>query len=139
MAASECNRDMVYFTFGDTGLMSELKGVHDYLFGRGATVGDLYKIVASYHSDMAKNSSGAQSDLYEYVRLSLSFDQETDDEDEISDKGDGAPPRVMEQMEPVMDQTEEVQETSVKRQAGTSSPTNSDSKQTKLTDYYKPK
>ena len=51
---------MVYFTFGDTGLMSELKGVHDYLLGRSATVGDLYKIVASYHSDMAKNSSDAQ-------------------------------------------------------------------------------
>ena len=42
LAASQCNRDMVYFTFGDVQLMDKLKKMHNFLYDRDTRSTNLY-------------------------------------------------------------------------------------------------
>ena len=42
LAASQCNRDMVYFTFGDVQLMNKLKKMHNFLYDRDTRSANLY-------------------------------------------------------------------------------------------------
>jgi len=124
LAASQCNRDMVYFTFGDVQLMNKLKKMHNFLYDRDTsiTVGSLYKVVVSYYSDTLK--SGNQQEFFDYVTMSFDFDQSTDDEsEEKSFKGD---------------LTTRTIHTGDHRESPISSK-HTDLKQTQMTKFFKPK
>ncbi|XP_059486052.1 poly(ADP-ribose) glycohydrolase-like isoform X2 [Neocloeon triangulifer] len=54
LAASECERDLVYFTFRDKSLVERLTEVHQLLIEKKATVGNVYKELLGYEHNAGK-------------------------------------------------------------------------------------
>uniref|UniRef100_T1INV1 poly(ADP-ribose) glycohydrolase n=1 Tax=Strigamia maritima TaxID=126957 RepID=T1INV1_STRMM len=48
MAAAECNRDVAYFTFGNSKLCREMFEMYEFLVGKGVTVGNLWNLLVLY-------------------------------------------------------------------------------------------
>ncbi|XP_041066296.1 poly(ADP-ribose) glycohydrolase-like [Carcharodon carcharias] len=69
MAAAQAQRDVVYFTFGDTALMRSISEMHQVLQRSNVTVGQLYNVLAKYSRTALGVSMG--SDLYEFIRSNV--------------------------------------------------------------------
>jgi len=130
MAASECKRDIVYFTFGDDKLSEEICRLYEFMSKHeGVTVGSLYKIIVNYYGDVITKQSN-DMDLYEYVMMSLdlSCDHSTDEEEctTFSDSTEAAGGQPL--------STAAVNNSSTTTHAMSGQ----DLKQTKLTHFFKP-
>ena len=79
MAASENDRDVLYFTFGDEELRDEIYSMYQLLTNANITVGKLYQILVSYVTDVIDQKS--KQTLFEYIEQSLVFHEDTDDDD----------------------------------------------------------
>ena len=65
LAASAAGRDMVYFTFGDTGLEKDLSILQQELTSCGVCVSDVWRVLQSY------NKETPQPPLYQFVLTQL--------------------------------------------------------------------
>ena len=82
MAATQTDRDMCYFTFGDKNLRDTIYDMYSFLQCNDVTVGKLYEILTGYYS-ILKSTRGVQEPLplYKYIKMQLNcYDQETDEE-----------------------------------------------------------
>lgn len=73
LAAAESGRDVVYFTFNDKELMHEVHKMHSLLVEKNKTVGDVYKLLLSYHSEVCKNcfTPRPETKLYTFIYNAL--------------------------------------------------------------------
>uniref|UniRef100_A0A8D0BE08 poly(ADP-ribose) glycohydrolase n=1 Tax=Salvator merianae TaxID=96440 RepID=A0A8D0BE08_SALMN len=83
MAASEAERDVVYFTFGDAELMRDIYNMHTFLTEKGQTVGDVYKLLLRYYNEECRCCSTPRPEvkLYPFIYATVeSYADSTDDE-----------------------------------------------------------
>ncbi|XP_001338257.2 poly(ADP-ribose) glycohydrolase [Danio rerio] len=66
MAAAVVDRDVAYFTFGNTHLANELQKMHDILTQRKVTVGKLYELLKDYCKHYERTRT--PTDLYRFIR-----------------------------------------------------------------------
>lgn len=77
LAAAEAGRDVVYFTFGDSELMTDVYKMHRFLTRRNINVGEVYDLLEQYFSSVCKNCVGRRPDvslysfIYKHLRSSL--------------------------------------------------------------------
>ncbi|XP_012395648.1 poly(ADP-ribose) glycohydrolase isoform X2 [Sarcophilus harrisii] len=69
LAAAAVERDVAYFTFGDSELMRDIYNMHTFLTERGQTVGQIYKLLLRYYHEECKScsSSGPDVKLYPFI------------------------------------------------------------------------
>ncbi|XP_042816191.1 poly(ADP-ribose) glycohydrolase isoform X4 [Panthera tigris] len=69
MAAAVAERDVVYFTFGDSELMRDIYNMHTFLTERKLTVGEVYKLLLRYYNEECRNCStpGPDIKLYPFI------------------------------------------------------------------------
>nr|XP_055201416.1 poly(ADP-ribose) glycohydrolase isoform X3 [Nyctereutes procyonoides] len=69
LAAAVADRDVVYFTFGDSELMRDIYSVHTFLTERKLTVGEVYKLLLRYYNEECRNCStpGPDIKLYPFI------------------------------------------------------------------------
>ncbi|XP_025845596.2 poly(ADP-ribose) glycohydrolase isoform X1 [Vulpes vulpes] len=69
LAAAVADRDVVYFTFGDSELMRDIYSVHTFLTERKLTVGEIYKLLLRYYNEECRNCStpGPDIKLYPFI------------------------------------------------------------------------
>ncbi|XP_049646726.1 poly(ADP-ribose) glycohydrolase [Suncus etruscus] len=69
LAAAVAERDVVYFTFGDSELMRDIYSMHTFLTERKLTVGEVYKLLLRYYSEECRNCStpGPDIKLYPFI------------------------------------------------------------------------
>ncbi|XP_066204296.1 poly(ADP-ribose) glycohydrolase isoform X2 [Saccopteryx leptura] len=69
LAAAVAERDVVYFTFGDTELMRDIYSMHSFLTERKLTVGEVYKLLLRYYNEECRNCStpGPDVKLYPFI------------------------------------------------------------------------
>ncbi|XP_074089242.1 poly(ADP-ribose) glycohydrolase [Macrotis lagotis] len=69
LAAAAAERDVAYFTFGDSELMRDIYSMHTFLTERGQTVGQVYKLLLRYYNEECKScsSSGPDVKLYPFI------------------------------------------------------------------------
>nr|XP_057917014.1 poly(ADP-ribose) glycohydrolase-like isoform X3 [Doryrhamphus excisus] len=69
LAAAEAGRDVAYFTFGDSQLMTDVHDMHSFLTLRNISVGEVYDLLVEYHSTVCKPCSGRRPDtaLYSFI------------------------------------------------------------------------
>jgi poly(ADP-ribose) glycohydrolase len=71
MAASECERDLVYFTFNDSSLKKELEKFYTFISTKSFTVKHLYKALTLYDRLVIKSSKSFQIDLFQFITHNL--------------------------------------------------------------------
>lgn len=83
LAAAEAGRDVVYFTFGDSELMTDVHGMHTFLTQRNISVGEVYDLLGHYYISMCKNCAGRRPDvsLYSFIYKQVSSTPTSDDPD----------------------------------------------------------
>ncbi|XP_041117049.1 poly(ADP-ribose) glycohydrolase isoform X2 [Polyodon spathula] len=79
MAAAEAGRDVAYFTFGDRELMRDVHEMHTFLTQRHVTVGDIYRLLEQYYSNVCRNCLAPRPDQNLY-----SFIYDTDSEEDTA-------------------------------------------------------
>ncbi|XP_033882206.3 poly(ADP-ribose) glycohydrolase isoform X1 [Acipenser ruthenus] len=79
MAAAEAGRDVAYFTFGDRELMGDVHEMHTFLTQRHVTVGDIYRLLEQYYSNVCRNCLTPRPDQNLY-----SFIYDTDSEEDTA-------------------------------------------------------
>ncbi|XP_045697815.1 poly(ADP-ribose) glycohydrolase isoform X1 [Phyllostomus hastatus] len=69
LAAAVAERDVVYFTFGDSELMKDIYSMHTFLTERKLTVGEVYKLLLRYYNEECRNCStpGPDMKLYPFI------------------------------------------------------------------------
>ncbi|XP_049710602.1 poly(ADP-ribose) glycohydrolase isoform X2 [Elephas maximus indicus] len=69
LAAAAAERDVVYFTFGDSELMRDIYSVHTFLTERKLTIGEVYKLLLRYYNEECRNCStpGPDIKLYPFI------------------------------------------------------------------------
>ncbi|XP_077481464.1 poly(ADP-ribose) glycohydrolase isoform X1 [Stigmatopora argus] len=69
LAAAEAGRDVAYFTFGDSQLVTDVHSMHSFLTRRRITVGEVYDLMMQYYNDVCKTCSVQQPDvsLYSFI------------------------------------------------------------------------
>lgn len=69
LAAAVAERDVVYFTFGDSELMRDIYSMHTFLTERKLTVGEVYKLLLQYYNEECRNCStpGPDVKLYPFI------------------------------------------------------------------------
>ncbi|XP_006874659.1 PREDICTED: poly(ADP-ribose) glycohydrolase isoform X1 [Chrysochloris asiatica] len=69
LAAAAAERDVVYFTFGDSELMRDIYSMHTFLTERKLTVGEVYKLLLRYYNEECRNCStpGPEIKLYPFI------------------------------------------------------------------------
>ncbi|XP_072138926.1 poly(ADP-ribose) glycohydrolase isoform X2 [Mobula birostris] len=84
MAAAEAGRDVVYFTFGDRELMTEIHDMHKFLIEKEQTVGQIYKLLERYRSDVCRPCSFSRPNmkLYNFIYDSVVLYLDSTDEDD---------------------------------------------------------
>ncbi|XP_062926484.1 poly(ADP-ribose) glycohydrolase isoform X2 [Mobula hypostoma] len=84
MAAAEAGRDVVYFTFGDRELMTEIHDMHKFLIEKEQTVGQIYKLLERYWSEVCRPCSFSRPNikLYNFIYDSVVLYLESTDEDD---------------------------------------------------------
>ena len=117
MAAAENDRDVLYFTFGDIDLREEIYRMYQRLKNSNITVGKLYEILVSYNHDVIEQKIDQK--LFEYIENCLAFQDDTDEEvNEVTE----------------VNEATEVNEISEVTEVTES---NSQKKQTVMTDFFK--
>ncbi|XP_074152189.1 poly(ADP-ribose) glycohydrolase isoform X3 [Sminthopsis crassicaudata] len=81
LAAAAVERDVAYFTFGDSELMRDIYNMHTFLTERGQTVGQIYKLLLRYYHEECKScsSSGPDVKLYPFIYNIIDSYAETTD------------------------------------------------------------
>ncbi|KAL6094875.1 parg [Pungitius sinensis] len=69
LAAAEAGRDVAYFTFGDSQLMTDVHKMHSFLTQRKISVGEVYDLLGQYHSSVCKSCLTRRPDvsLYSFI------------------------------------------------------------------------
>uniref|UniRef100_G3TPC1 poly(ADP-ribose) glycohydrolase n=1 Tax=Loxodonta africana TaxID=9785 RepID=G3TPC1_LOXAF len=69
LAAAAAERDVVYFTFGDSELMRDIYSMHTFLTERKLTIGEVYKLLLRYYNEECRNCStpGPDIKLYPFI------------------------------------------------------------------------
>ncbi|XP_026171507.1 poly(ADP-ribose) glycohydrolase isoform X3 [Mastacembelus armatus] len=86
LAAAEAGRDIVYFTFGDSQLMTDVHKMHSFLTQRNISVGDIYGLLGQYYSSVCKSCLSQRPDvsLYSFIYQQVSSSLAPDDSDRNS-------------------------------------------------------
>ncbi|XP_056626677.1 poly(ADP-ribose) glycohydrolase [Triplophysa dalaica] len=73
MAAAEAQRDLVYFTFGDTQLLRDVHNIHTLIRRKHITVGSVYGVLQKYYECVCSTASitKAQESLYCFLSKNL--------------------------------------------------------------------
>uniref|UniRef100_A0A669BJZ2 poly(ADP-ribose) glycohydrolase n=1 Tax=Oreochromis niloticus TaxID=8128 RepID=A0A669BJZ2_ORENI len=80
LAAAEAGRDVAYFTFGDSQLMTDVHNMHSFLIQKNISVGKVYDLLGQYYNSECKNCLGRRPDvslysfIYQQVNSSLAPD-----------------------------------------------------------------
>uniref|UniRef100_A0A8C4MSZ4 poly(ADP-ribose) glycohydrolase n=1 Tax=Equus asinus asinus TaxID=83772 RepID=A0A8C4MSZ4_EQUAS len=79
LAAAVTERDVVYFTFGDSELMRDIYSMHTFLTERKLTVGEVYKLLLRYYNEECRNCStpGPDIKLYPFIYHAVESSAET--------------------------------------------------------------
>ncbi|XP_053778126.1 poly(ADP-ribose) glycohydrolase isoform X4 [Desmodus rotundus] len=79
LAAAVAERDVVYFTFGDSELMRDIYSMHTFLTERKLTVGEVYKLLLRYYNEECRNCStpGPDMKLYPFIYHAIESCAET--------------------------------------------------------------
>ncbi|XP_007526552.1 poly(ADP-ribose) glycohydrolase isoform X1 [Erinaceus europaeus] len=79
LAAAVAERDVVYFTFGDSELMRDIYSMHTFLTERKLTVGEVYKLLLRYYNEECRNCStpGPDIKLYPFIYQTVESSAET--------------------------------------------------------------
>ncbi|XP_076980743.1 poly(ADP-ribose) glycohydrolase isoform X2 [Tamandua tetradactyla] len=82
LAAAAAERDVVYFTFGDSELMRDIYSMHTFLTERKLTVGEVYKLLLRYYNEECRNCStpGPDLKLYPFIYHALDACAENTDQ-----------------------------------------------------------
>ncbi|XP_005412616.1 PREDICTED: poly(ADP-ribose) glycohydrolase isoform X1 [Chinchilla lanigera] len=82
LAAAAAERDVAYFTFGDSELMRDIYSMHTFLTERKLTVGEIYKLLLRYYSEECRNCStpGPDIKLYPFIYHAVESCAETADQ-----------------------------------------------------------
>ncbi|KAM6963969.1 poly(ADP-ribose) glycohydrolase [Tautogolabrus adspersus] len=69
LAAAEAGRDVAYFTFGDSKLMTDVHNMHSFLTRRKMSVGKVYDLLGQYYSSVCKSCLSRRPDvsLYSFI------------------------------------------------------------------------
>ncbi|XP_063089848.1 poly(ADP-ribose) glycohydrolase isoform X3 [Cavia porcellus] len=69
LAAAAAERDVAYFTFGDSELMRDIYSMHTFLTERKLTVGEVYKLLLRYYNEECRNCPTPVPDvkLYPFI------------------------------------------------------------------------
>ncbi|KAJ8013541.1 hypothetical protein DPEC_G00030840 [Dallia pectoralis] len=69
MAASEAGRDVAYFTFGDSALMTDIHDMHSFLTENHVTVGAVYGLLDHYYRSVCQNclTRRPKQNLYSFI------------------------------------------------------------------------
>lgn len=81
LAAAAAERDVVYFTFGDSELMRDIYSMHTFLTERKLTVGEVYQLLLRYYNEECRNCSapGPHIKLYPFIYHAAESCTETPD------------------------------------------------------------
>ncbi|XP_004583590.2 poly(ADP-ribose) glycohydrolase isoform X1 [Ochotona princeps] len=81
LAAAAAERDVVYFTFGDSELMRDIYSMHTFLTERKLTVGEVYQLLLRYYNEECRNCStpGPHVKLYPFIYHAAESCTETPD------------------------------------------------------------
>ncbi|XP_038128669.1 poly(ADP-ribose) glycohydrolase-like [Cyprinodon tularosa] len=73
LAAAEAGRDVAYFTFGDSQLMTDVHKMHSFLTQRNISVGEVYDLLGQYYNSVCRNSLSRRPDvsLYSFIYRQL--------------------------------------------------------------------
>ncbi|XP_075313687.1 poly(ADP-ribose) glycohydrolase [Odontesthes bonariensis] len=73
LAAAEAGRDVAYFTFGDSQLMTDVHHMHSFLSQRNISVGEVYDLLGQYYSSVCRSCLGRRPDisLYSFIYQQL--------------------------------------------------------------------
>ncbi|XP_078284503.1 poly(ADP-ribose) glycohydrolase isoform X1 [Rhinoraja longicauda] len=84
MAAAEAGRDVVYFTFGDQELMTEIHDMYMFLSEKEQTVGQIYKLLERYWCEVCRTCSFSRPNikLYNFIHDSVGLYLDSTDEDD---------------------------------------------------------
>ncbi|KAJ4941099.1 hypothetical protein JOQ06_027386 [Pogonophryne albipinna] len=88
LAAAEAGRDVAYFTFGDSQLMTDVHKMHSFLTQRKICVGEVYDLLGQYYSSVCKSCLGRRPEISLY-----SFIYQQADSSPAPDDSDGDSPR----------------------------------------------
>nr|CAD7573916.1 unnamed protein product [Timema californicum] len=72
MAAGQADRDLVYFTFGDTQLRDDVYEIHAMLTSHGITVGELWHMLVQYNEHKYKEEK-LTKELYPYLHQTVKY------------------------------------------------------------------
>ncbi|XP_069548009.1 poly(ADP-ribose) glycohydrolase-like [Brachyistius frenatus] len=74
LAAAEAGRDVAYFTFGDSELMTDVHKMHSFLTRENISVGEVYDLLGRYYSSVCKSCLGRHPDvsLYSFINRQVS-------------------------------------------------------------------
>ncbi|XP_022599252.1 poly(ADP-ribose) glycohydrolase-like [Seriola dumerili] len=74
LAAAEAGRDVAYFTFGDSQLMTDVHNMHSFLTQRNIGVGEVYDLLGQYYSSVCRSCLGRRPDvsLYSFIYQQVS-------------------------------------------------------------------
>ncbi|XP_054454734.1 poly(ADP-ribose) glycohydrolase isoform X2 [Anoplopoma fimbria] len=83
LAAAEACRDVAYFTFGDSQLMTDVHKMHSFLTQRNISVGEVYDLLGQYYSSVCKSCLSRRPDvsLYSFIYQQVSSSPAPDDSD----------------------------------------------------------
>ncbi|KAM3859935.1 poly(ADP-ribose) glycohydrolase [Diretmus argenteus] len=83
LAAAEAGRDVAYFTFGDSRLMTDVHNMHSFLTKRNISVGEVYDLLGQYYSSVCKSCLSRRPDvsLYSFIYQQVSSSSAPDDAD----------------------------------------------------------
>ncbi|GLD62818.1 poly(ADP-ribose) glycohydrolase-like isoform X1 [Lates japonicus] len=86
LAAAEAGRDVAYFTFGDSQLMTDVHNMHSFLTQRSISVGEVYDLLGQYYSSVCKSCLGRRPDvsLYSFIYQQVSPSLAPDESDRRS-------------------------------------------------------
>lgn len=82
LAAAAAERDVVYFTFGDSELMRDIYSMHTFLTERKLNVGKVFKLLLRYYNEECRNCStpGPDIKLYPFLYHAVESSAETSDQ-----------------------------------------------------------
>lgn len=83
LAAAEAGRDVAYFTFGDSQLMTDVHNMHSFLTQRNISVGEVYDLLGQYYSSVCKSCLSRRPDvsLYSFIYQQVSSSLSPNDSD----------------------------------------------------------
>ena len=69
LAAAEAGRDVAYFTFGDSKLMTDVHELHSFLTQKDIRVGEVYRLLERYYSSECQSGRGRRPavSLYDFI------------------------------------------------------------------------